>query len=150
MYNSAGNSVYQRTSVDYKVSKSFLNKRLSFEVGGSVGVNEQDKGVSNVSSTRAAQYAILYSLTSDGRFRLRGFYENAFDLYDGEITDSGIALMFTKEFEENENARDLYRSEARLRRDEEERQLRERNEKERQKKLKALADPATPFQHAKP
>ncbi|MBK9196362.1 MAG: translocation/assembly module TamB domain-containing protein [Flavobacteriales bacterium] len=35
-----GSSTYQRTSVDYKVSKSFLDKRLSFEVGGSVRVDE--------------------------------------------------------------------------------------------------------------
>ncbi|MBK8498237.1 MAG: translocation/assembly module TamB [Flavobacteriales bacterium] len=104
-----GSSTYQRTSVDYKVSKSFLDKRLSFEVGGSVGVDEQDVSTSNVSSTRAAQYAIVYDLTRDGRFRLRGFYQNAFDLYDGEITDSGIAIMNTRDFEENEKAREAAR-----------------------------------------
>ncbi|MFZ1331931.1 MAG: translocation/assembly module TamB domain-containing protein [Flavobacteriales bacterium] len=105
-YDQTGeNGSYQRTSVDYKVSKSILNDRLSFEVGGSVGVNETNSQVSNVSNTRAAQYAILYDLTKDGRFRIRGFHENAYDLYDGEITNSGVALMFTKEFEENERAR---------------------------------------------
>lgn len=114
-----GSTVYQRTSVDYKVSKSILNERLSFEVGGSVGVNEKNNDVSNVSSTRAAQYAILYDLTKDGRFRLRGFFENAFDLYDGEITDSGVALMFTHDFEENEIAREKARQAARKREKEE-------------------------------
>ncbi|MBK7086443.1 MAG: translocation/assembly module TamB domain-containing protein [Flavobacteriales bacterium] len=107
-----GSNTYQRTSVDYKVSKSFLNKRLHFEVGGSVGVDENEASTSNVGNTRAAQYAILYDLTRDGRFRLRGFYENAFDLYDGEITDSGIALMHTRDFEENEKAREAARTEA--------------------------------------
>lgn len=111
-----GSNTYQRTSVDYKVSKSFLNKRLSFEVGGSVGVDEKQGSGGNVSSTRAAQYAIIYDLTRDGRFRLRGFYENAFDLYDGEITDSGIALMHTRDFEENEKARALEREAVRQRR----------------------------------
>ncbi|MCB0763264.1 MAG: translocation/assembly module TamB domain-containing protein [Flavobacteriales bacterium] len=101
----SGGSTYQRTSLDYKVSKRVLDDRLSFEVGGSVGVDEQNSQVSNVSNTRAAQYAILYDLTEDGRFRLRGFHENAYDLYDGEITNSGIAIMFTKDFEENERAR---------------------------------------------
>ncbi|MFZ1687024.1 MAG: translocation/assembly module TamB domain-containing protein [Flavobacteriales bacterium] len=104
-----GNSTYQRTSVDYKVSKSFLDKRLSFEVGGSVGVDENEASASNVNNTRAAQYAIIYNLTRDGRFRLRGYYENAFDLYDGEITDSGIALIHTRDFEENERAREAAR-----------------------------------------
>ena len=101
----SGNQTYQRTSVDYKVSKRLLNDRLSFEVGGSVGVDEQNSQVSNVSNTRAAQYAILYDLTKDGRLRIRGFHENAFDLYDGDITNSGVALMFTRDFEENERAR---------------------------------------------
>lgn len=110
----AGNEVYQRTSVDYKVSKRFMDERLSFEVGGSVGVDERQQQASNVSNTRAAQYAILYDLTRDGRFRLRGFYENAFDLYDGEITDSGIALMYTSDFEENERARQAERERIRM------------------------------------
>jgi hypothetical protein len=112
----AGNATYQRTSVDYKVSKSFLNDRLSFEVGGSVGVDEQDEQVGNISNTRAAQYVVYYNLTKDGRYRLRGFYENAFDLYDGEITDSGVAVQYTKEFEENERARNAAREAERKRR----------------------------------
>ncbi len=100
-----GDEAYQRTSVDYQVSKRLLNDRLTFEVGGSIGVDEDDADVSNVSNTRRAQYAIMYDLTSDGRYRLRGFHENTFDLYDGEITRSGIAILYTKEFEENAKAR---------------------------------------------
>ncbi len=109
----AGSSVYRRTSVDYKVSKRFMNDRLSFEVGGSVGVDETRNDVRNVSSTRAAQYAIMYDLSRDGRFRLRGFYENAFDLYDGDITDNGVALMYTRDFEENEEGRERDREQVR-------------------------------------
>lgn len=101
----AGSATYQRTSVDYKVSKSFLNDRLSVEVGGSVGVDQQNDQVGNLSNTRAAQYVVYYNLSKNGPFRLRGFYENAFDLYDGDITDSGVAIQYTKDFEENERAR---------------------------------------------
>lgn len=110
-----GNATYQRTSVDYKVSKSFLNDRLSFEVGGSVGVDEQQDQVGNVSNTRAAQYVVYYDLTPNGRYRLRGFHENAFELYDGEITKSGVAIQYTKDFEENERARSAAREAARKR-----------------------------------
>ncbi len=125
-----GNATYQRTSVDYKVSKRLLDDRLSFEVGGSVGVDEQDAQVSNVSNTRAAQYAILYDLTPDGRFRIRGFHENAYDLYDGEITNSGVAVMFTRDFEENERARSRNRDAARERRAAEEERIRQRRAKD--------------------
>ncbi|MBL0127642.1 MAG: translocation/assembly module TamB domain-containing protein [Flavobacteriales bacterium] len=126
MDQAQGDQVYQRTSVDYKVSKSFLNKRLSFEVGGSVGVDENKGNASNVGSTRAAQYAIIYDLREDGKYRLRGFYENAFDLYDGEITDSGIAIMHTLDIEENQKARDAARDVVRQQQMEEQR--RRRNE----------------------
>jgi hypothetical protein len=106
-----GDQAYQRTTVDYQLSKRVLDDRLTFEVGGSVGVDEQATDVSAASSTRRAQYAIMYDLTPDGRYRLRGFHENAFDLYDGEITRSGLAILYTKEFEENARARQKRRQE---------------------------------------
>jgi hypothetical protein len=67
---------------------------------------------------------------------LRGFYENAFDLYDGEITDSGIAIQYTKDFEENERARTAAREAERKRRaDQRAKQKATRNDP---------ANPATP------
>lgn len=106
----AGGELYQRTSVDYKVSQRVLNDRVTIEAGGSVGVDERGQNVSGVSNTRAAQYAILYDLTKDGRLRLRAFHENAFDLYDGEIFNNGIAIMITREFEENSRDREQRRN----------------------------------------
>ncbi len=131
-----GQNSYQRTSLDYRVSKRVLNDRLSFEVGGSVGVDEQNSQVSNVSNTRAAQYAILYDLTADGRFRIRGFHENSYDLYDGEITNSGVAFMFTQDFEENERARATGRKAAE---EKQELELKERKTREEaEEKVKEL------------
>jgi hypothetical protein len=111
----AGGETYQRTAVDYKVSQRILNDRITIEAGGSLGVDERDHGVSNVSSTRAAQYAVTYALTEDGRLRLRVFHENAFDLYDGEIINNGVAIMLTRDFEENARDRERKREEARAR-----------------------------------
>lgn len=121
-------TTYQRTSLDYKVSKSFMNDRLSFQVGGSVGMDEKASNAREVSDTRNAQYSILYDLTSDGRYQVRGFYENAFDLYDGEITDSGVAIMLTREFEENEKARERMREAERLRRMQEQKRRQQRED----------------------
>lgn len=125
-----GNGTYERTSVDYKVSKSFMNDRLSFEVGGSVGVDEQDNTPGNISNNRSTQYTVYYDLTPDGRYRLRGFYEDAFELYDGEITKSGVAIQYTKDFEENSRARDEMRKEATKRREEQEAEERKRREQQ--------------------
>ncbi len=101
--------LYQRTTVDYRVSQRLLNDRVTIEAGGSLGVDERDQDVSNLSNTRAAQYAILYDITKDGRFRLRVYHENAFDLYDGEIFNNGVAIMLTREFEENARDRERRR-----------------------------------------
>lgn len=106
----AGGDTYQRTSVDYKVSQRILNDRVTIEAGGSIGVDERDQNVSSVSNTRAAQYAITYDLTPDGRLRLRAFHENAFDLYDGEIFNNGVAITITREFEENARDRERKRN----------------------------------------
>ncbi len=131
-------TTYQRTSLDYKVSKSFINDRLSFQVGGSVGYDEKASNAREVNDTRNAQYSILYDLTRDGRYQLRGFYENAFDLYDGEITDSGVAIMLTREFEENEKARERMREAERLR------QLQEHKRKEESEGSNDGEVPASP------
>jgi translocation and assembly module TamB len=107
--------LYQRTTVDYRVSQRLLNDRVTIEAGGSLGLDEREQDVSNLGSTRAAQYAILYDVTRDGRLRLRAFHELAFDLYDGEIFNNGIAIMLTREFEEN--ARDRERRREAIRRE---------------------------------
>lgn len=111
----AGGETYQRTALDYKVSQRILNDRITIEAGGSVGVDERDQGVSNVSNNRGAQYSVTYDLTEDGRLRLRAFHENAFDLYDGEIVHNGVAIMLTRDFEENTRDRERKREEARQR-----------------------------------
>ena len=126
-----GASTYQQTNVDYKVSKSFMDERLSFEVGGSLAVDEKQGSTSSVGNSRAAQYAILYTLTEDGRFRLRGFHESAFDLYDGDITQSGGAIIFTMDYEENENAREQAREIERKQQAEE--RLRRKGERDKRK-----------------
>ncbi len=97
-----GGESYSRTTVDYKVTQRVLNDRVSFEAGGSVGYNERKQDVSAMSNTKAPQYAIAYDITKDGRLRLRAYHENAYDLYDGELVNNGVAIMLTRDFEKKE------------------------------------------------
>ncbi|MEO8590041.1 MAG: translocation/assembly module TamB domain-containing protein, partial [Flavobacteriales bacterium] len=110
---SEGGETYQRTTVDYKVTQRILNDRVSIEAGGSIGADERDQSVGAVGNNNNAQYAVSYDLTSDGRLRLRAFHENAYDLYDGEIVNDGIAITITREFEENARDRERRRAEIR-------------------------------------
>lgn len=100
-----GGESYSRTTLDYKVTQRVMNDRISIEAGGSVGYNERRQEVSAMSNTRAPQYAIAYDITRDGRLRLRVYHENAFDMYDGELVNNGVAIMLTRDFEKN--AREL-------------------------------------------
>ena len=94
---------YTQTALDYSVSKSFINDRLTFEVGGSVGINEGQQAPEELSENRAMEYAVMYDLTPDGNYRLRGFRENAYNLFDGEIINSGISIIFSRDFEKGES-----------------------------------------------
>lgn len=114
---SEGGETYQRTTVDYKVTQRILNDRVSIEAGGSIGADEREQSVGTVSNNQAAQYAITYDLTSDGRLRLRLFHENAYDLYDGEIVNNGVAINLTRDFEENARDRERRRTEIRKQRE---------------------------------
>ncbi len=106
-----GGESYARTTVDYKVTQRILNDRVSIEAGGSMGADEKNQSVSSVSNTRAPQYAIAYDITKDGRLRLRAYHENAYDLYDGELVNNGVALMITRDFEQNARERERQRQE---------------------------------------
>jgi hypothetical protein len=54
-----------------------------------------------MSNTKAPQYAIAYDISEDGRLRLRVYHENAYDLYDGELVNNGVAIMLTRDLEKN-------------------------------------------------
>ena len=75
---------------------------------------------------------------------MRGFYQYAFDLYDGESTDSGIAIMHTRDFEENEKAREAAREATR------QRQTLERKRRKSEEAKDEDAPPAAPAQPKAP
>ena len=104
-----GGQSYSRTSVDYKVTQRILNDRVSIEAGGSVGSNEKNSSAAGVSNTNAPQYAIAYSITEDGRLRLRLYHENAYDMYDGAIVNNGVAIMLSRDFEPHGRERERRR-----------------------------------------
>ena len=45
------------------------------------------------------EFAVSYQLTESGNYLIRAFRENAWDIFDGEIQNSGIAFIFVKEFD---------------------------------------------------
>jgi len=51
------------------------------------------------STAGMTEFAVSYKLTEAGNYRIKVFRENAWDIFDGEIQNSGIAFIFIKEFD---------------------------------------------------
>lgn len=92
-----GNSPQERTQLDIAAQKKLFNDRLIVSVGsevdvqGSSSTGEQTPIIGNVS--------IEYILTENGRYRIKGFRRNEFEnVIDGQTIVSGIAIIFTQEF----------------------------------------------------
>ncbi|WP_020527655.1 translocation/assembly module TamB domain-containing protein [Flexithrix dorotheae] len=96
----SGGQAQTKTELDVKVSKEFMNDRLEIEVGGSFDLEGEENPNEKQSSGIDADVAIIYKLTEDGRYRLKGFRENSYDTFDGELVNMGIAFIMVKDFRE--------------------------------------------------
>lgn len=128
-----GETPQERTQLDIAAQKKLFNDRLIVRVGsevdleGSSPTNEPVPVIDNVS--------LEYLLTENGRYRIRGFQKNEFEnVIDGQTIVSGIALIFTQEFNkfdelwqallhgETDKEKEARREEKRVRKENEERE----------------------------
>ena len=92
-----GNSPQDRTQLDIAAKKKFFNDRLIVSVGSEVDV--QGSSSTGAAAPIIGNVSIEYILTENGRYRLKGFRRNEFEnVIDGQTIVSGIALIFTQEF----------------------------------------------------
>jgi hypothetical protein len=89
-----------RTELAVQFSKKLFNDRLKIEAQGAYDLktdNSKNKGSSN--DYMNGEFAIIYSLTKNGEYKLKTYHQNTYDYFYGEIAYSGIALIFEKEFD---------------------------------------------------
>lgn len=91
------NSGQVQTQLGITAKKEFFNDRLIIKVGSEVDV------AGNQSASQGTpilgNVSLEYLLTEDKRLRLQGFSRNQYEgVIDGQLTVSGIALVFTREF----------------------------------------------------
>jgi hypothetical protein len=92
-----GNAPRDRTQLDIAAQKKLFNDRLTVRAGSAVDI----EGSSNTGEEAPiiGDLSLEYTLTEDGRYRLKGFRKSEFDnVFDGETVVNGIALIFTHEF----------------------------------------------------
>ncbi len=92
-----GDSPQDRTQLDIAAQKKLFNDRVIVRVGSEVDI--QGSNSTGEATPLIGNVSLEYLLTENGRYRLRGFRRNEFEnVIDGQTIVSGIALIFTQEF----------------------------------------------------
>jgi hypothetical protein len=87
------------TELDIQVSKKLFDERVTIEAQSSFDVSGNKNTSPTSSDHNSGEVAVTYKLTRKGDYKLKAFSQTAYDLFDGDIVSSGIALIFQKEFE---------------------------------------------------
>ncbi len=94
----------QKTDLNVGVSKSLANNRLNVYVGSSFaleGANQNEAALEGL----AGDVTLEYLLTSDGRFRLKGYRLTENELtFQGNVVRTGVSFVVVLEFNKFKNA----------------------------------------------
>lgn len=88
-----------RTELDMQVSKKLFNDRVTVEAQGSVNLEGNKNSANSSSAHNSDEFAITYDMTKSGEYKLRAYYQTGYDLFDGDITYSGVAVIFEREYD---------------------------------------------------
>jgi len=92
-----GDTPTDRTQLDIAAQKKLFNDRLTVRVGSEVDL--QGSSQTGEEAPLIGNVSLEYTLTEDGRYRLKGFRKSEFEnVIDGQTIVSGIGLIFTQEF----------------------------------------------------
>ena len=95
----ASGSAQTKTQLDLKVSKNLFNDRVTAEMESHINLDGSAQQMGTQSTAGMTEFAVSYMITKSGNYRIKAFSENSFDIFDGEIQNSGIAFIFIKEFD---------------------------------------------------
>ena len=124
-----------RTDLNVNLSKQLLNDRLTVTVGSSFGLEGEERQNQEANNI-AGDLSAAYSLTSDGRYKVRAYRKNEYQMaVQGQIIETGVAFVVTMDY--NKFRELFHRSQEEkemLRRDKE--RKKEQKEREAAKKKK--------------
>ncbi|HEX5169917.1 MAG TPA: translocation/assembly module TamB domain-containing protein, partial [Cyclobacteriaceae bacterium] len=85
-----------QTAMDFRVTKSMMDDRLSFEIGGDFDINQDQSGANTGSKNYRGDIAIIYDLTGNGDKQLKLFNNETYDIIYQEIRNTGVSLIFIR------------------------------------------------------
>ncbi len=94
-----GSNQGTRTAMDFVVSKRIMNDRLSLEAGGSFNIDMDQSGANAGERNFRSNIAIVYDLNESGTRQLKFFTNESFDIIYNEIENTGLSLIFIREFD---------------------------------------------------
>ena len=98
-FSDGGNT--ERTDLNVAVSKRFANDRLTISVGQNFGIEGQDAAAKAAGSNSGFKpdVTVSYKLTKDGRYLLRAYTKNQFEVtVDGYVMETGLAFIVTMDY----------------------------------------------------
>jgi len=88
-----------RTDLNVDISKKLLNDRLKVTVGSNFGLEgdaRQNENMTNI----AGDVTIDYSLSQDGRYMLRAYRKNEYQVaLQGQIVETGLGFIITLDYD---------------------------------------------------
>ncbi|MFY1046903.1 translocation/assembly module TamB domain-containing protein [Chryseobacterium sp. GP-SGM7] len=95
-----------RTDLNVGLSKRLLNDRLKVSVGSNFGVEGEARPDENTTNI-AGDVTIDYSLSRDGRYTLRAYRKNEYQVaLQGQIVETGLGFVITLDYDK---FRDIFR-----------------------------------------
>lgn len=91
-------TMQNRTDLSVGVSKKLFDDRIKITVGSSFGVEGQERANEDVSNI-AGDVALDYQLTRDGRYMVRVYRKNEYQVaIAGQVVETGLAFIVTMSY----------------------------------------------------
>jgi len=87
-----------RTDLSVEVSRNFFDERLRITAGGNIELEDERRRETGAEDI-AGDFQVEYLLNPDGSLIIKGFRKEQFyDVFEGEIIETGVSLMFTRSY----------------------------------------------------
>lgn len=88
----------EKTDLNIGISKKLFNDRLKVTVGSSFGL-EGNMQANERASNIAGDVSIDYQITKDGRYKVRGYRVNKYQVaLQGEVVETGVSFIITMDY----------------------------------------------------
>lgn len=95
-----------RQELQLALTKSFFNNRVSVDIGGNFDFGAESASGNSNASNIAGDFEIEYSITPDGRVKIKAFRKGEYDIFSNRNKNkTGVGISFQKEFN---SPRDLF------------------------------------------